>query len=300
MSFKELYKNIIDQAKVQERIKNAGVYYEKHHIVPDFLFEHRCRKGPKGHLAGDPNNSENLVLLTFQEHLLCHYYLYEIYKGTRYEYAAGSALQFFFIKAVGNHMRQAYLEEVDIEFLNKMAYLRQIGLKSISNARRGKMPVVDAVTKESKGSVAVDHPKVLSGEWVHHSKGKPYKGKHTPQNGVNNNNFKHMDEDQKSRVMNCLSKSIVDHCYVSRKLFLENIKKEFTEFKKISEIWIKNRLGGIGEVTTKYNTLHGTRYVYNPYYRSISQRELLRQKTKEYNLKIGRKHYAKNYQNSGS
>ena len=66
MLFKELYKNIIDQAKAECRVKNVGIYYEIHHIVPDFLFKNRRRKGPKGHQDGDQNEAENLILLTFQ------------------------------------------------------------------------------------------------------------------------------------------------------------------------------------------------------------------------------------------
>ena len=299
MSFKELYKNIIDQANAECRVKNGGIYYEIHHIVPDFMFKNRRRKGPKGHQDGDSNDAGNLILLTFQEHLMCHYYLYEIYKGTHYEYPAGSALQFFFVKATGNHIRQKNLADVDVEFLNKMAHLRQLGIKSISNARRGTMPVVDAITKESKGSVSVNHPKVLSGEWVHHSKGKPYKGKLSPQHGNLNNNFKVMGDAQKHRVMECLSRSIIDDHYISRKLFVQNIKKEFTEFKKISEIWVKNRIGDLHDLAQIHNDLYNTQYKFDPYYRSIGQRETVSQKTREYNLNIGRKHYAKNYQNSG-
>jgi len=71
--YKELYKKIIDQAKAENRMKNQGVYYEQHHIVPDFLFKNRKRTGPKGHLDGKPDSPENLVLLTFSEHLMAHY-----------------------------------------------------------------------------------------------------------------------------------------------------------------------------------------------------------------------------------
>jgi nucleoside-diphosphate-sugar epimerase len=133
--YKQLYKNLIDFAKNENRIKGANKYYESHHIVPDFLFKNRKRSGPPGHIDGDPNSAENLVLLTFSEHLMAHYYLYEIYKGTHYEYSAGSALQFFFVKACGNHMRQIQLNEVDEQFLKEMSYLRQLGIDSISKAK---------------------------------------------------------------------------------------------------------------------------------------------------------------------
>jgi F0F1-type ATP synthase gamma subunit len=294
MSFKSAYKDIIDKAKAEDRVKNSKIYYERHHIVPDFLFKNRSRKGPSGHLDGDPNSEENLILLTFQEHLLCHYYLYEICKGTRYEYSAGTALQFFFTKATGNHMRQRTLTEVDVEFLNQLSHLRQIGLKSISNARRGKMPVVDATTRKSIGSVDVTHPKVVSGEWVHHSKGRPFKGKLKPQDGKNNNNYKGITDEQKNRVLKCLTDSLVDELYVSRKMFISNIKKEFTEFKKLSEVWVKNHMGDLHAIVELHNSLYGTRYIFDPYYRSAAQKQILSQKTREFNLTIGRNHYVKN------
>ena len=62
--YKELYKNIIDNARKEKRMKNQGTYYEQHHIVPNFLYKNRKRTGPKGHLDGDPDGSENLILLT--------------------------------------------------------------------------------------------------------------------------------------------------------------------------------------------------------------------------------------------
>ena len=37
--YKELYKNIIDNARKEKRMKNQGTYYEHHHIVPDFLYK---------------------------------------------------------------------------------------------------------------------------------------------------------------------------------------------------------------------------------------------------------------------
>ena len=43
---------------------------------------------------------------------------------------------------------------------------------NISNARKNTMAVVDSKTGVMIGSVSCDYPKVLSGEWGHHSKGK--------------------------------------------------------------------------------------------------------------------------------
>ena len=72
MNYTKIYKSLIERAKFENRKKGNGVYYESHHIIPDFMFKERKRKGPKGHLSGNPNDKENLVLLTEREHILAH------------------------------------------------------------------------------------------------------------------------------------------------------------------------------------------------------------------------------------
>lgn len=280
--YKALYRNIIINAKRENRTKNSGIYYESHHIVPEFMFSNRKRKGPKGHLAGDPDHKDNLILLTFQEHLMAHYYLYETLKNTHYEYPAGSALQFFFIKATGNHIRHRNLSEVDEVFLNEMAHLRQIGIQSISNARKGKMPAVDSLTQEKIGSVPVDHPKVLSGEWVHHSKGKKNCRMKRDMCGNKNTNYRPMTDVHKTRIYDCISRSIIDECYFSKTKFLSEIKKEFIEFKKISEVWIKHNLGNTQSMIDTYNDQQNTSIVYNRYYRGSHQRAVASTTNKSY------------------
>lgn len=282
--YKEHYKKIIDTALSENRKKGGDIYYESHHIVPDFMFKNRKRKGPRGHLDGDPDSPQNKVLLTFQEHLMCHYYLYEILKGTHYDYSAGSALQFFFVKSTGSHKRQRELSEVDQAFLNDMAHLRQIGINSISNARKGMMPAVDAKTKQSVGSVSIDHPKIKSGEWQHHSKGKPSSVK--PENmksqkGTNNNNYKEMTDDRRNRLFVCVTQSLEDN-YLSKKKLNLNIKKEFTEFNKISLVWVTNNFESIKNLVLETNQCFGTNIQYEPYYRSDTQKRLLSKAASEF------------------
>lgn len=275
--YKQKYKEIIDNARSENRVKSGDVYYEKHHVVPDFLFKNRKRKGPKGHLDGNPNSKENIVLLTFAEHLMCHYYLYEIYKDTRYEYSAGSALQFFFTKAISSHARQITLSEVDREFLTQMEHLRKIGNESISKARRGTMPVVDSVTRESIGSVPVNHARVLSGEWVHHSKGMPSPTKpenRKSQRGSNNNNYKEFTQDRRERLWQCVAKATEDGHLKLSVLKIE-MSKEFVEFKKISLRWIENNYQSFNDLVDEVNKHIGTNIKYNPYHRSNSQKEKL-------------------------
>jgi hypothetical protein len=270
--YKKLYKEIIDAAKLENRTKKSEIYYELHHIVPEFMFKQRKRKGPTGHLDGNPNSVDNLVLLTFQEHLMAHYYLYEILKNTRYEYSAGTALQFFFVKAIGGHIRQRTLSEVDKNFLDEMSHLRKIGIESISKARSGKMPVVDAITREKIGSIAIDHPKVISGEWVHHSKGVKQTWEPRSQVGEKNGNYKKMTAQHLDRIFQCVEKSLIDGTHFSVSRFSKNIKLEFIEFKKISIKWVMNNLFSIENLVSQYNQKMNAHIIYDPYYRSVSQR----------------------------
>lgn len=278
--YQQLYKEIIDNAKRQNRKKGQGVYYECHHIVPDFMFKNRKRKGPAGHLDGDPDHPDNIVLLTFQEHLMCHYYLYEIHKDNRYGYSAGTALQFFFTNVGQNHTRQINLTEIDQKLLDSMAHLRELGIASISKARKGKMPVVDAVTRLSIGSVPVDHPRVLSGEWVHHSRGQPGHRNGKSQKGKDNNNYKEITESQKERVINCIPSSVVDDVYVIKRRFIDAVKKELTEFRKVSYVCIENHIGKINEIVDLYNQKNHTSLIFNPYYRSSVTRNTLSEASK--------------------
>ena len=270
--YKELYKKLIDTARKENRMKDQGTYYERHHIVPDFLFKNRKRTGPKGHLDGNPDSKENLILLTFSEHLMAHYYLYEIYKDTRYEYSSGSALQFFFVKATGNHKRQINLSEVDEKFLKEMEHLRLLGNECISKARTGMMPVVDAITREKQGSVPVDHPKVLSGEWIHHSKGVPGKSARD-MSGSKNTNFKELTQARRERMWKCVSESCQDG-YLKLNLLQDNMKKEFTEFNKISLAWIGNKFGSLENLLKETNENLNLSIKYSPYHRSVEQRKI--------------------------
>lgn len=274
MYYSKIYKAIINKARSENR-KKGEIYYESHHIVPECLFKCRSRKGSSGFIEGDPNDSENIILLTSREHFICHVLLYKIYKNTPYEFKLGSALNFFFTKVIDvNHPR---FNDFQCNS-KKYEYYRKIGLDNISKSRKGKMPVVDAKTRESIGSVDINHPKVISGEWVHHSKGRKLSEKQKmnrpSQKGVNNTNYKVMDTDRKDRVFNVVSKSIIEN-HLQKKLFDANLKLEFTEFKKISYKWVLNNFNSFEELLCEYNNKFNTQVQYHPYFRSSDSRKTL-------------------------
>lgn len=65
MDYFLVYRNIISNAKSQNRNKGENLYLECHHIQPVCL--------------GGTNDSTNLVLLTAKEHYICHHLLCKMY-----------------------------------------------------------------------------------------------------------------------------------------------------------------------------------------------------------------------------
>lgn len=262
----------MERAKSENRKKGSGVYYESHHIIPDFMFKERSRKGPKGHLSGNPNDKKNLVLLTEREHILSHILLSKSLKGKRYWAQAASALVWFYTKVNGEHPRQQHRIAGSMK---KYERYRSLGLAGISAARKGTFPAVDIITKESVGSVSNKHPKVLSGEWVHHSKSRivpeSQKGIGTQYYGVGaaNSNYKEMTEDRKERVFLLIPLSCYDDENNNRsflvKTFIVLLKKDFTEFKKISYKWIENNFGKPNDLLDLYNSETNSNIIYKPY-----------------------------------
>lgn len=67
MNYRLIYMKIIFKAKSENRRKNHGIYYEKHHILPKSLFPKWAKE------------KRNIVLLTAKEHYFCHKLLMKIF-----------------------------------------------------------------------------------------------------------------------------------------------------------------------------------------------------------------------------
>jgi hypothetical protein len=84
MNYQKIYDALIQRAEYENRKKykrtdSRYTYYESHHIIPDCFYINRIRRGPIGWLIGNPNDKDNRVLLTPEEHLLAHLCLVKIY-----------------------------------------------------------------------------------------------------------------------------------------------------------------------------------------------------------------------------
>ena len=81
--YTEWYYSIIYNAK--NRKNQTECYTERHHIIPESMFENRIRKGPAGYWPGNPNIVDNIVKLTAKEHLICHLLLTKMVTGVYLE-----------------------------------------------------------------------------------------------------------------------------------------------------------------------------------------------------------------------
>lgn len=149
---------------------NDYLYTELHHITPRSL--------------GGDNSSDNLVSLLPEEHIFIHFLRYKAFdkredmlavrcclnggkfNKTRQKLTYGSL-------CLSKDIRQGYalMRQHSAEFRKKHGWQTPDGIRRISESRKGQIPVIDAKTGEVMGSCTKDHPKYISGEWVHHTKG---------------------------------------------------------------------------------------------------------------------------------
>lgn len=62
MNYSKVYESLISNAKLEDRKKHQGIYYENHHIIPKSI--------------GGSDSEDNLVLLTAREHFISHKILF--------------------------------------------------------------------------------------------------------------------------------------------------------------------------------------------------------------------------------
>jgi len=176
MDYKRVYSELMNRAKQENRQRGSDMYFERHHIIPDFMFKERSRSGISGHLPGSSDVVQNLVLLTTREHLIAHLLLCKILHKTRYHNSALTSLFLMMAKFDPRNSSRLAVNRNDLLYksANSRMYqkLREEGVKAISRVRSGTMPCRDVETGKIVGSFKTDHPLVLSGRYVHHSKGK--------------------------------------------------------------------------------------------------------------------------------
>ena len=122
------YKELIDYAKNETRVKGGGKYYELHHIVPVFL--------------GGTNDKSNLILLTLYEHVLAHYLLAVENENNKKVYAGNinSAWLIFHARSSYKNKRQEiekWLKDGNAQKLTEDIKVRffELGKENLKKAR---------------------------------------------------------------------------------------------------------------------------------------------------------------------
>jgi hypothetical protein len=85
-----------------------------------------------------------------------------------------------------------------------------------------------------------------------------------------------MTPDRKRRLIDLIPNSCEDN-HLIRKLLLKNIKLEFTEFKKVSLVWVTNNFGSLESLVNEYNSLTGSNIQYSSYFRSTKNKDKISQ-----------------------
>lgn len=180
MNYKQLYQTFILYCKETPildrmshrncddfRLKLPKIYTEIHHIIPKSL--------------GGNNDDLNLVELLPEEHLFAHKLRYKafnnrqdfisvklIIKGIKYNKRYGSIPNIINNKINSSY---AWIKQNSSSFRIEHGWQTKEGAKRISEARKNTFPVKCVKTGKIIGSFDKTHPKILSGEWVHISKG---------------------------------------------------------------------------------------------------------------------------------
>lgn len=165
-----LKERLIKRNPEDPRLKESYIYSELHHIIPISF--------------GGDNSPENLVRVLPEEHLFLHFLRFKIFKSFKdlqavkfmingYSNPSESRKNLKESFVLNKHIRSFYaLHKQECQKNRKeKGWHSEEGSKRISEAMKGKIVCKDAITGELTGKHDRNHPKILSGEWVQHSKG---------------------------------------------------------------------------------------------------------------------------------
>jgi hypothetical protein len=299
MNYKKIYDDLCEYCKNTNpkerlskrnlndvRLKMDKIYTEAHHIVPKH--------------SGGADRKSNLVVMLPEEHLLAHLIRFKAYNEKMDFLAVRFIINGFknkkklkisnpdFFKNKSFLSQVALFKQLVFNFRKEFGWQTEDGRKRISEARKGTFPCKDSKTGEPVGSHNKNHPKILSGEWVHHSKGKTsvtnletgkreylevgelnknrdvYKTNSARNmNGNLNTNYKEMTIERRNRVFKVFKNSVIDGVFI-KKTFETKLKLEFKkDFKKISIVWIKNNFGSVTKLVEAYNKENNTNIIYS-------------------------------------
>lgn len=135
MLYKKLYDGIIDNRLSNPLDKHKGIYLETHHILP------KC-------MGGD-NTESNLINLTAEEHMCCHYLLMKICKNSEYKHSLLKAFLCMNVVGIGQKrikISPKMYEKLKIEHSKQMS----IDYSGEKNTNYNKTYMYNIKTKKMK------------------------------------------------------------------------------------------------------------------------------------------------------
>ena len=235
-------------------------YTEKHHIVPSSI--------------GGATSKQNLVRVLPEEHIFFHKLRYKIYHYREDMLAIRCCLNGICSKqhlidtkyALTKKILSGYafIKEHSYRLRNTEGWHTEDGIRRISEARKGTMPARDINTGKLIGSVSTSHPKVLSGEWVHHSKNRIFSKEERHAHsimsiGSSNGNYSGITDDQLVEIAIAASKALgyipssrrlLYYCKTNNIKFIKSYKSRFNK-------------GGYKELINQVEEITGVKYSYN-------------------------------------
>lgn len=162
---------LISRDKTDKRLLNGNdfIYTERHHITPRSL--------------GGLDVDSNLIELLPEEHLFVHELRYKAFNKREDMLAVRFCINGYNNPSTGKPKNLSYVLNKSIrkgyafirnqsaEFRKEHGWQTKDGRNRISKSKIGTMPAVSSLTGESVGNVHINDPKVISGEYVHHSTG---------------------------------------------------------------------------------------------------------------------------------
>lgn len=213
MDYSTIYKKLCNRGKLRSKKRGDGL--EKHHITPVFFFKDNKRKlrYNDGIFDGDGNHIDNITLLTAREHFIAHLLLCKIFKNTKWEYRCYLSVKMFLNGGTINAARSVFSQSS-----RKIERYKNQTNSRISLYKKNTIPVKDEKTGKSMGIASLDHPNVVSGKWVHTSKGMKLP-KHRIEHlrnissGYKNGNSKYADDELLNSYKKCCYeyKALVTH-----------------------------------------------------------------------------------------
>lgn len=240
MNYGKIYQRLCEKGKTRKKTSVNNL--ERHHIIPTFFFKNNKRnlRYNDGIYEGDGEHIGNITYLTPREHFIAHLMLCKIWKETKWEYRCFTSVKMFLIGGRANDKRCVF--QYSSRLLEKYKIAAN---KGVSEGKKGTMPAKEAKTGERLGIVSVDHPKVLSGEWVHITKGikktKEQKLKNAKK-GLENSNSKYTDQDLLESYKQC--------CYHYKKLVNNGLWVFYSEKNNLPylKFWKCFRFDGRGQL----------------------------------------------------